>query len=187
MAITEYYETKDAEGNVVKHLEKSFEGLVVETGEHNHYDDSDFFAIIYNPFDGSFFERTYASTRYWSYGNGASVDAPESLREQYREWLKEMDRIKRENYLKSFGIPMDQAKALLRYMDSGSLRFNACVKLLKTQKFRSSFRESLRGQLEKWIGTVQTGEIQYNTPFSEKQWEVLLRNERPVYRQRWAM
>ena len=52
----------------------------------------------------------------------------------------------------------------------GAAERYACAKLLGTRTFRSAFRASLRGQLEKWIA----GNGEYATPFSYKQWSALL-------------
>jgi hypothetical protein len=68
-------------------MEETYKGLVVETGEHNGYDDSDFFAVVWN--GERFTEVTYASTRGWTYANSAEVDAPAELVEKYREQLRE--------------------------------------------------------------------------------------------------
>ena len=46
----------------------------------------------------------------------------------------------------------------------------ACIQLLKTKKFRSTFRESLRDQLVAWL----EGDSEYPSPFSPRQWEALL-------------
>lgn len=63
---------------------ESYAGCVVETGEHNGYDDSDFFAIVWDAEKGDFREVTYGTTRAWTYGNSAKVDAPAELIEKYR-------------------------------------------------------------------------------------------------------
>lgn len=62
------------------YMETTHVGLVLSTGEINGYDDSDFFATVWNA-DKEEAERiTYASTRGWTYPNGATVDAtPEVL------------------------------------------------------------------------------------------------------------
>jgi hypothetical protein len=49
----------------------------------------------------------------------------------------------------------------------------ACAKLLKTKKFRSAFRESLRDQLVAWLETPSE-ERKYGSPFSWKQWDCLV-------------
>jgi hypothetical protein len=65
-------------------LETKYVGCVVATGEHNGYDDSDFYAVVWDEATGGFIEVTYATTRGWTYGNSASVDAPADLIEKYR-------------------------------------------------------------------------------------------------------
>lgn len=53
----------------------------------------------------------------------------------------------------------------------------AAVKLLATKNFRSDFRQSLREQLERWLDTPES-ERQYASPFSQRQWQALLKYER---------
>lgn len=65
-------------------VETTYVGCVVATGEHNGYDDSDFYAIVWDAAKGDFIEVTYATTRGWTYGNSATVDAPAELIEAYR-------------------------------------------------------------------------------------------------------
>ncbi|MGE4526573.1 MAG: hypothetical protein AB7D24_11890 [Sphaerochaeta sp.] len=55
-------------------METTHDGLVISTGEHNWYDDSDFFAIVWNPEKQVEEEITYATTRFPTYGNYAEVD-----------------------------------------------------------------------------------------------------------------
>lgn len=61
------------------YMETSYEGKVVATGERNMHDDSDFWCVVIED-DGSYRKFNYASTRGWSYPNGAWVDAsPEDI------------------------------------------------------------------------------------------------------------
>jgi hypothetical protein len=70
-------------------METTYVGKVVYTGEHNGYDDSDFYAYVRED-DGSFRKIVYASTRGWTYPNGASVDAsPEDINAFYA-WQSEV-------------------------------------------------------------------------------------------------
>jgi hypothetical protein len=48
----------------------------------------------------------------------------------------------------------------------------ACIKLLKTKTFRSSFRQSLRDQLVQWLEA--STETRRPSPFSPKQWDCLV-------------
>ena len=53
-------------------------------------------------------------------------------------------------------------------------RREAAVKLLATKSFRSEFRQSLRDQLEDWLA----GNRSYQSPFSTRQWQALMRDAR---------
>lgn len=58
----------------------SYEGKVLYEGERNYRDDSDFYALVWDDEAGKVKEIGYASTRGWTYGNYAHVDAtPEVL------------------------------------------------------------------------------------------------------------
>lgn len=46
-------------------VEEKYKGCVITHREQNHYDDSDFYAVVYNPETGGTFCEEYASTRYW--------------------------------------------------------------------------------------------------------------------------
>lgn len=66
--------------------EVSFEGAVLETFEENGYDDSDFIAVVW---DGEKVTiQCYASTRSWTYHNGARVDATSEVRAAALEWYR---------------------------------------------------------------------------------------------------
>jgi len=64
---------------------------------------------------------------------------------------------------------------LLRICEEESKRTHAALKLLSVKKFRSSFRESLKNQLAKWLSEENHA---YNSPFSPRQWEILTQYER---------
>ena len=57
------------------YMETTYEGAVLDTGEINGYDDSDFYAVVYDAATDSIKRVEYASTRGWTYPNGAAVDA----------------------------------------------------------------------------------------------------------------
>ncbi len=56
-------------------LRETHKGVVLATGERNGYDDSDFTADVWNEADGRIDTIVYASTRGWTYANGATIDA----------------------------------------------------------------------------------------------------------------
>jgi hypothetical protein len=74
----------------------SHEGLVLWTGEHNHYDDSDFFAVVWDEAAGVPREIEYATTRGWTYANSATVDATPAVQEAYAEYRRERAEAQRE-------------------------------------------------------------------------------------------
>lgn len=58
-------------------------GRVLRLVEHNYHDDSDFFAEVWDEEKGEPREVWYATTRGWTYNNGASVDADEATLAAY--------------------------------------------------------------------------------------------------------
>ncbi len=56
-------------------FETSYVGAVLETRERNGYDDSDFYAVVFDEDSGTIKNVDYATTRGWTYLNGATVDA----------------------------------------------------------------------------------------------------------------
>lgn len=86
--VTDYH---GANGPLYMHT--THRGLVLETGEVNGYDDSDFYAVVWNPTKGHPERVTYATTRGWTYPNGASVDATPEVIAAHAAW----DAQRREN------------------------------------------------------------------------------------------
>jgi len=62
-------------------------GCVLSTYEANGYDDSDFYAVVWNEAAQTVQHIQYATTRGWSYPNGASADATEEVREKAAEYM----------------------------------------------------------------------------------------------------
>lgn len=72
-------------------------GATLKTGEHNYYDDSDFYAIVWDVEAGKSRKIEYATTRGWTYGNQATVDATDEIKAAYRAWQKaNMERAREE-------------------------------------------------------------------------------------------
>ena len=69
------------------YLETTHVGLVLWVGEHNFHDDSDFYAIVWNPIKGCPEEIEYATTRAWTYPNHAFVDATPEVKAAYQAYL----------------------------------------------------------------------------------------------------
>lgn len=68
------------------YMRTSHVGLVLELREYNGYDDSDFYAIVWDPEKGAPDRVDYASTRGWTYPNGAHVDATPEVLAAYAAW-----------------------------------------------------------------------------------------------------
>ena len=92
------YPTKYGEHELFMH--ETHTGLVLDTGEVNGYDDSDFYAVVWNPETKAPERVTYASTRGWTYPNGATVDATDEVRAAYKEYCAERIRAERERVAK---------------------------------------------------------------------------------------
>lgn len=70
------------------YMETTHEGVVLELREYNGYDDSDFYAMVWNAEKGAPERVDYATTRGWTYPNGAKVDATPEVLAAYAEWEK---------------------------------------------------------------------------------------------------
>lgn len=55
--------------------EITYTGAVLATGEHNWYDDSEFFAIVWDATTGTLAKKWYGGTNSWTYHNHARRDA----------------------------------------------------------------------------------------------------------------
>lgn len=60
-------------------FEITYEGAVIATYERNGYDDSDFMALVWDEGRQAVIHVQYATTRGWTYGNSATVDATDDV------------------------------------------------------------------------------------------------------------
>lgn len=67
----------------------TYTGAVLQTWEINGYDDSDFVAAVWDAEQNTVRTVQYASTRGWTYHNGATVDATAENIERARMWATE--------------------------------------------------------------------------------------------------
>ena len=74
-------------------MEETFVGCVISTGEVNGYDDSDFYAVVWNEATQSPERIEYATTRAWCYPNSATVDATPEVLAKYATWQTEQKRL----------------------------------------------------------------------------------------------
>ena len=70
------------------YLREEHVGRVLATGEHNYYDDSDFYAIVWDDAEQRPREVEYATTRGWTYPNSALEDATLEIIEQWRAYVE---------------------------------------------------------------------------------------------------
>jgi hypothetical protein len=77
------------------YLETTYKGLVLELREYNGRDDSDFYAVVWDPENGTTDRVDYATTRGWTYPNSASVDATPEVLEAYAAFRKAADERRR--------------------------------------------------------------------------------------------
>lgn len=71
------------------YMETTYQGLVLDLGEYNGRDDSDFYAVVWDRDNKCTKRVEYASTRGWTYPNGASVDATPEVLAEYEAYCKE--------------------------------------------------------------------------------------------------
>lgn len=69
-----------------EHFDITWEGKVLATGEHNYWDDSDFYAIVWDDQQQAPREVGYATTRGWTYYNSATVDATPEINAAWKAW-----------------------------------------------------------------------------------------------------
>lgn len=67
-------------------LVDSHHGLVMATYERNYHDDSDFYAIVWNPELGKAESILYSTTRGWCYPCGAQADYTDWVAHAYNKW-----------------------------------------------------------------------------------------------------
>lgn len=90
----------DVEKHGPLYMQISYEGCVLDTGEMNWYDDSDFYAVVWSEEKQAVIRVTYGSTRGWSYSNHAEVDATDEVRVKATKWLYNviMQQVRNESY-----------------------------------------------------------------------------------------
>lgn len=68
----------------------TYEGCVLQIFERNGYDDSDFYAIVWDETDQCTKDVCYATTRGWTYANGAEVDATPEVLAAAQAWMRSL-------------------------------------------------------------------------------------------------
>lgn len=89
IAIAKEYERREDGVERVVAWERSYEGATLCKREENGYDDSDFYAVVWDEKEQRLKKVYYASTRYYSYYDHAIVDATPEVKEKATRWLRE--------------------------------------------------------------------------------------------------
>lgn len=135
----------------------SHTGRVLSLRERNSYSDSDFLALVLDH-DGKFREIEYATTRGYTYDNGARIDATPEVIKAYEAHIANVTaefvamreaRIQKE--CDDASITKDEYKRLVAVYPATSDTFHAIMKLLQTRRFRSTFRQSMAQRIREWV------------------------------------
>lgn len=69
-------------------IDTSYEGCVLDMTERNGYDDSDFYAVVWDEAEGCVKSIMYATTRGPTYSNGANIDATDEVKAKAAAWYR---------------------------------------------------------------------------------------------------
>ena len=79
----------------------TYVGAVLDTYEHNGRDDSDFYAVVWDETEQRVKEVQYATTRGWTYNNGATVDATPEVWEKAQNWQRAINIAREESDIRA--------------------------------------------------------------------------------------
>ncbi len=158
-------------------------GCVLSLGENNHYDDSDFYAYVWNEETQKIDKIYYDTTRCYT-GTTALVDATDEVRKKAKAWELKLAR-KNKAIALSKSNSIDRVVAMKHNISIRALRnfkksidtsyYEACIDLL-SKNIRSSFKKSLRERLITWLNNDDRS---YESPFSKRQWDALFTSSIP--------
>jgi hypothetical protein len=75
-----YSDKRDGGHAEILETKETFVGKVLETYEENGYNDSDFYAVVWDDETDSLIHKQFATTRFYSNGYGAKIDATEEVK-----------------------------------------------------------------------------------------------------------
>lgn len=111
---SEYHKPSTTRDESLMEWKVTYEGCVIQTFERNGSWDSDFYAIVWDEETQSVRQIEYATTRFWTYANSATVDiTPENLAKA-QAW-------KRKQYVAQ-AIGADRAKARSVFVEGRKVR-----------------------------------------------------------------
>lgn len=161
------------------YVEKPKSGDCVVEWEYNGYDDSDFYAVVW---DGEGFSVVETgSTRYCG-GSILSAKADEITKQAFDEVLEEWRKYMvqqlvcaRKAQLRACRIPDADIDPLVECVFGESKKiWEPIIKLLGTKKFRSEFRENLARQVREWLHTP-VADRRYQFPLTPRQLDCIYR------------
>lgn len=114
-----------------------YEGAVLDTFERNGYDDSDFFAIVWDGEKVTSVE--YATTRGWTYPNTATVDATDEVRAKATDWFRARAREREER------------------LDRAAAETPAVGKKVRVTKARTRGKAPIAAGTEGWVAAIVPG------------------------------
>jgi hypothetical protein len=152
-------------------------GMVVRTWERNGYDDSDFFATFWNPETMDFETIEYATTRGWTYANGAEIDASQALLDLFDEYRRGLALMGERDFRKDLGAKLaalgfDRPDHVEFFAGLDAERRTFLFKILRTD-CRSEFRKSLQAQARAWLAAAPA-DRKYDFPFSPRQYSAIV-------------
>lgn len=138
--------------------------------EHNYHDDSYVYAILFNPVTKEESKDLVWTTAFGCDSNSDQYEVNEDVNELYERVSKLRRRLTSRAFLmqeaKGTGFTRHQIKYLHELSSDERV---ACLKLLKTKKFRSAFRQSMCEQVRNWLKDKDNGFATYDKPLSNKQ------------------
>jgi len=164
--------------------------LVVDKWSQTLAGDTDYYAIWWNEENSQFESYCYASTRGWTYLNGAQIDAPPELREKYRQHRHAEEVARREAARAAHRakfesecakliseLEPDQVEDMYELYSWDQYRYEEILPILSKAQ-SSKFRLSLRYQVKEWLRTPRE-DRRYATPLSQNQQNSLLASSDP--------
>lgn len=103
--------TSEGEQIYTFHLEQRYAGLVVSEREENGYNDSDWYATVYNPETDAFFEVQTGTTRHPWYG-GCVIDASDEIEQKWNDLVQKQARERESAYYLAKRMKVGEGKTV---------------------------------------------------------------------------
>lgn len=107
----EKYWTNEGEQTRFYHLERRYVGLVVSEREENGYNDSDWYATVYDPDTDTFFEVQTGTTRHAWIG-GCSIDASDEIKQKWNDLVQKQAREREAAYYLAKRMKVGEGKTV---------------------------------------------------------------------------